>query len=239
MDLADLDRLRSHVDSLVAVKNVLDGAGVAYSSHLSGYWGRHWEYSTLVESLGNPSGLTVLDVGGMATLLPYYLVRLGCQVKTVDPAEMHLQEANEIAQRIPEFVGVENCQGYGQSMGFFPDSTFDRVFSVCVIEHLPDRENQGQMMKEMIRVLKPGGILGMTYDVLEEPERSRRTAGSAEIGPFASEDEVWQYLLWPIYPQATLYGNTDLWHPAQNPGERIPGGLWGSIGSLFLQKAGG
>lgn len=45
-----------------------------------------------------------------------------------------------------------------------PDSTFDIVVSICVLEHLNDSK---KALREMFRVLKPGGQLLITVDSLE------------------------------------------------------------------------
>jgi len=46
----------------------------------------------------------------------------------------------------------------------FPNSIFDVVVSFSAIEHLPIRELQRTWVHEMVRVLKPGGILLVTVD---------------------------------------------------------------------------
>jgi SAM-dependent methyltransferase len=44
----------------------------------------------------------------------------------------------------------------------FGDESFDAVFSVSVIEHLP-YDADGAMMREIARVLRPGGIAALTF----------------------------------------------------------------------------
>ena len=47
----------------------------------------------------------------------------------------------------------------------FPDGSFDRVYSICTVEHLTSPTRQA-MMREVGRILKPGGIAAITmcYD---------------------------------------------------------------------------
>ena len=44
-----------------------------------------------------------------------------------------------------------------------PSESFDRVFSFCVLEHIP---NLDQVLRELARVLKPGGELHASVDAL-------------------------------------------------------------------------
>lgn len=48
----------------------------------------------------------------------------------------------------------------------FASGTFDRVSSICSLEHFID---DGQALREMARVLKPGGIAALTMDSLSHP----------------------------------------------------------------------
>jgi 2-polyprenyl-3-methyl-5-hydroxy-6-metoxy-1,4-benzoquinol methylase len=46
----------------------------------------------------------------------------------------------------------------------YPDNTFDYVFSICVLEHIPDHES---ILREALRILKPGGRMIFSVDSLE------------------------------------------------------------------------
>ncbi|HEX5411978.1 MAG TPA: methyltransferase domain-containing protein [Terriglobia bacterium] len=48
-----------------------------------------------------------------------------------------------------------------RSLGY-PDACFDVVFSMSVVEHIEGREGDIQAIREMVRVLKPGGTLGVS-----------------------------------------------------------------------------
>lgn len=50
----------------------------------------------------------------------------------------------------------------------FPDNTFDFVWSCCAIEHFGSHENSAKAMREIGRVLKPGGIAMVTVEYLME-----------------------------------------------------------------------
>jgi len=234
MDAADLEGLTAHVEQLTAIRTLLETQKV-YADHLSDYWGRLWEYSFLIEVAGASKAMCVLDVGGTGTIFSYYLCLRGCQVWTVDIAEYKVMQADFVARQFPQFSGIKNLWVDGQDLSVFQDGTFDRVFSVCVIEHLSSRTAQAKMMREMVRVLVTGGILGLTYDVLFEPLRGQTPWSANEMGPFANPEEVHQFLIQPLAGQAVIHGNNDLFHPAKEPRERQPD-TYGSIGSLFLRK---
>ena len=46
----------------------------------------------------------------------------------------------------------------------FPDATFDHIFSICVLEHIPEHE---AILAECLRILKPGGRIHFSVDSLE------------------------------------------------------------------------
>ena len=48
---------------------------------------------------------------------------------------------------------------------FFPDETFDFVTCNAVIQHIPPREVYTTTLPELVRVLKPGGVLQIMFKV--------------------------------------------------------------------------
>ncbi|MDA3798790.1 MAG: class I SAM-dependent methyltransferase [Kiritimatiellae bacterium] len=49
----------------------------------------------------------------------------------------------------------------------FPDATFDKIFSISVLEHIPNN-GDNLALKEMLRVLKPTGTIVITLPVYKE-----------------------------------------------------------------------
>jgi SAM-dependent methyltransferase len=72
-----------------------------------------------------------------------------------------------IAQTLYQRSNVEYVQGSAESIAY-PDGTFDKVVSVSCLEHFADPL---QGLREMARVLKPGGRLAISVDSLL-PENS-------------------------------------------------------------------
>ena len=141
------------------------------------YWSRQWEYPWAIESaeLVKPDGsgiddiedMKVLDVGcGHAPFL-IYLGQMGCQAYGSDPGGGPVEEG------IDGLWGIFNpCFGWpwikelrqeGMQKLSWDDDYFDRVFCISVIEHLPVWAAEAGV-REMKRVLKPGGLLVISVD---------------------------------------------------------------------------
>lgn len=63
-----------------------------------------------------------------------------------------------IAQALTLNRHGERCQYFSGDLSRFDDNTFDLAFSLYVIQHVP-RSMQGKVLRELVRVLKPEGLL--------------------------------------------------------------------------------
>jgi ubiquinone/menaquinone biosynthesis C-methylase UbiE len=104
------------------------------------------------------SGVSVLDCGcgpGSITLGIAALVAPG-RVIGVDFGSSQTERAQSSAARTGiANVNFQTADCYSLP---FPDSSFDRVFSHALMEHLADPLRAA---KELYRVLKPGGVIGV------------------------------------------------------------------------------
>ncbi len=124
-----------------------------YVSHLK-CW--HFDALKLAPELAEKA---VLEVGCGAGDFAIQLAHLGARVEAVDFS----QHAIELAQRraaSQSVVALQFRQGDAQELPF-ADSTFDVVLSCECLEHLPDPQ---KALREMSRVLKPGGHLVLTTE---------------------------------------------------------------------------
>ena len=102
-------------------------------------------------------GDRILDVGcGNGRDLPY-LVQTGCHCVAIDYSPGMVDQTRRRLDRIGAH-NVDVSVGDATSLRF-PDNEFDKVFSSEVIEHIPRWE---EAVREMVRVLKPGGLLVLT-----------------------------------------------------------------------------
>jgi len=128
---------------------------------------RYWEYPWAIINSKVDKDMKVLDVGcGRAPFLFYLGSVIGCEAHGVD-YDGHGSVED----------GLWGCdEGRNEKYNFtvkkadvreilpYPDSTFDRVFCISTIEHMNDGEEAKRAAKEMVRVLKPNGLLVITVD---------------------------------------------------------------------------
>ena len=120
------------------------------------------EYKELVKGLSFRADDTILDVGCGAGLQTLLFGRHAAKVVGIDPNPNPIGRAisdhRECAPQIPaEFIAT-TIEKAG-----FADAAFSKVFSVCVLEHIPDYQSA---LAQCFRVLKPGGTLSISCDSL-------------------------------------------------------------------------
>lgn len=119
--------------------------------------GRRRSYGKLLVAAEVRPGDRVLDVGcGPGSLTRMLARAVGAEGAAVgiDAAPENTEYATRKARRLP------NCSfqpGTAESLDF-PDGGFDLVVSSLVMHHLPE-ESRLQAVREMRRVLRPGGTL--------------------------------------------------------------------------------
>jgi SAM-dependent methyltransferase len=134
--------------------NVTDA--VAFAGHQV-HVCRWREAGTLLRWLGpDLHGLRVLDVAGGDGYWAGQARRRGADAVAIDIAGPKLRRGAQLASA-PSLV-------LGDALRLpFPDGSFDRVMSICAIEHFDDGP---RALSEMARVLAPGGELVMSADTL-------------------------------------------------------------------------
>ncbi len=126
------------------------------------HWSRQFEYPWALYHGEVSNTHDVLEVGSGWSVLKFVL---GRRAKSVVCLEPDLESLNKSQETIDSFGFKNITQVKGDVRELpFPALSFDRVFCISVLEHVPD--NHEQCIKEMMRVLRPGGVLLLTLDVV-------------------------------------------------------------------------
>jgi ubiquinone/menaquinone biosynthesis C-methylase UbiE len=115
-------------------------------------------------------------------ILPYILGDMGWNVETVDidPRTLSMHPHPKVFRMLSDITDLP-----------YPDEHFDLVTCISTLEHLtePDRIQAGS---ELMRVLRPGGLLILTADNYAgvSPEALAHWAGIPYAGKAASESQT-------------------------------------------------
>lgn len=130
-------------------------------------WSKVWEYPWLwfhgLAEAMRPD-LALLDMGSERTSIPWFLASLGATVTLVEVNDGSVALWEEIRSRTKLSVDWRIVSG---SRLPFPDAAFDVVTSFSVVEH---QDDPALAIAEAARVLKPGGLLAISFDICE-PDR--------------------------------------------------------------------
>jgi SAM-dependent methyltransferase len=124
------------------------------------YW-RSVEYRLALEEGRFAPGERVLDVGSPKLLSLWIADRLRAEVVATDIESYFIEEYELLrtARRVPPErlrLAVED----GRRLSF-DDASFDKVYSLSVLEHIPDA-GDSECVRELARVLAPGGRCVLT-----------------------------------------------------------------------------
>jgi ubiquinone/menaquinone biosynthesis C-methylase UbiE len=143
--------------------------------------------TALVKQAGLEKGHRALDIGcGTATLTILIKRACGdCEVLGLDGDPAIL----EVARRKIARAGLSITLIDGTAAALpFPDSSFDRVFTSLVLHHL-SLEDRTHALKEILRVLKPGGELHIAE--LGKPHNALMAVISQVVGRLES---AWDFV---------------------------------------------
>ena len=142
--------------------------GLRYLVEPVPYW-RSLEFRLVWEYGDFRAGQRVLDVGSPKPFSLYLARKVGAIVDATDIENYFIDEFTLLqgAMRVPPdrmHLGVED----GRKLSY-EDDQFDRIYSVSVIEHIPD-SGDSECVRELGRVLAPGGACMITVPFWPSPK---------------------------------------------------------------------
>lgn len=183
---------RARENALYFVDNQLDYR----NSDAEAFWaGGDEELGRILGGVGLEIGSheTVLDIGcGVGRMTRALAVR-AARVLAMDVSGEMLARAREQNSHL---TSVDWIHGDGRSLRPVGDAAVDGCFSWVVFQHIPDEETIFDYVREMARVLKPGGwavFQASTNPAVHHarPGLSQRLRGAVGIGPRGQADPAW------------------------------------------------
>jgi SAM-dependent methyltransferase len=141
-------------------------------------WSRIWEYPYVYHHLArllsqaNTAPLRAVDVGSGVTFFPFSLARLGYHVTCTDIDPICERDLPQAVSRVPHQPGTIDFKLSDGSTLPFADGEIDVVYCISVLEHVPEFT---RLVREIRRILRPGGLFVLTVDI--------DLWGDGEIGP--------------------------------------------------------
>jgi len=144
------------------------------------HWSRRYEYPYAImncmSSKHPPKEFKILDCGAGISPVQFYLAMKEYEVYSLD---LNLR----VLERVARFKSKKRLKllhpTYGNVLNLpFPNDYFDRVLCVSILEHIVYHLGQDThvifrgFVNELLRVLKPNGLVVLSFDVNMNPKKS-------------------------------------------------------------------
>lgn len=158
---------------------------------------RRWDVRHALDRAGLRSGETVLELGpGPGAFTVDAARRVGPEGRLI-AVDIQPEMIAQVETRVRE-AGLNNVETYVAGAYDLPidDSTVDRAFLITVLPEIPD---PARGLREIYRVLKPGGVVSTTEEFLDPDYPRRKTtfawARAAGFELAAYYGNWWNYTL--------------------------------------------
>jgi 2-polyprenyl-3-methyl-5-hydroxy-6-metoxy-1,4-benzoquinol methylase len=127
-------------------------------------WSKIWEYPWLwfngLECI-DWANIKLLDLGSELSPMAWFLASLGAKVTLIEADDQWVHSWEEVRKNTGLYVNWHITRDERLP---FADNAFDVATSFSVIEHQDDKH---LAIDEIVRVLKPNGMLAMSFDICE------------------------------------------------------------------------
>jgi SAM-dependent methyltransferase len=151
-----------------------------------------------------PPPATILDVGGASGTYALWLAERGYEVHLIDPVPRLVEEARRRSEGSPNRIRA--CQVGDARALPFGDGVADGVLLLGPLYHLTDAAERLRALREVHRVLRPGGVLfaaaisrcasaldGVARDLFADPAFAAIVRQDLERGQHRNGTDNWDY----------------------------------------------
>ena len=201
--------------TLKEINHVGSGTDLRQYTTYSRIWEYPWAWFQL-ESL-KQRGLRVLDIGSELSPFPWFLASQGFDVIISDRTANYWGVWQKVGRQLKLAASKRILDA--QNLDLLTASV-DIYLSVSVIEHIPDK---AKVIEETARVLRPGGLLVMTFDICEPDLGMTFPAWNGQALTMREFDELFRNSPWFESGLSESPWNTDdiqaylAWHRTTAP----------------------
>jgi len=127
---------------------------------------RYFEFDFVSSCIDNSDNKDILDVSSPYLFGFFISEKNNCNYHYINPDKKDLANVKLLVNKI-KFAGNYLTECLDAKKIHYPDNKFDRIVSISVIEHV-NNHGDSEVMREMWRVLKPGGLLILTFPVKKD-----------------------------------------------------------------------
>lgn len=129
---------------------------------------RYFEFDFVNSSIDLIDNAKILDISSPYLFGFLLSAKNNCNYNYINPDKKDLENVRSLANKL-DLSGSFSTEYADARTLDYPKNIYDVVLSISVIEHVSN-DDDSRVMKELWRVLKPGGLLILTFPVKNEYE---------------------------------------------------------------------